>query len=512
MEPAGAPTLLALMPSHTEQAIIFAALAPVIYLLLLALGRWAKRSAGIPLGAIYQLFCIVLALYVPLKALRLNYSLSQIDAARELGAAAIVLGTLVVIAALDRFLCEHYFRRRRQTEIPKFLRQIAALLLFLVSLLLVLSVGYGKNITGFVFTSTVALGVIGFAMQDLLSNIIAGISLQAGKPFKAGDWLQIENQYAEVIEVNWRSTRLRNNDHVYLDIPNNQIVKNTIVNLYYPTRLHAIRIRVGVEYSAPPNLVKRLLSEAAASAKAVLQTPPVKVFLVDFGESAVIYEVKFWMEDQAAYNECCDSIRTHIWYGLDRAGIKIPFPIRTMHLERRKRAAQEIPQTVRDAVGRQPLFKSLDEAQTAQLLNSARLARFDEGEHLIDQGAEGSSMFILLDGEAEVLVERDGSQTSVGHLRLGDYFGEMSLLTGEERSATVRALSACEAVEIDKKALTPVLRENEKLLRELSELLAKRRMENEGVLASNSGKQEVVNKQREYTASFLAKLYSFFEL
>src|SRR5258705_5392108 len=95
--------------------------------------------------------------------------------------------------------------------------------------------------------------ILGLAGQNLLGGIIAGVSLQISRPYKVGDWLQVNDRFAEVMEINWRSTRLRTNDNIYLDIPNNEIVRQTIVNLHYPTELHAIRLRVRIDYNTPPS-------------------------------------------------------------------------------------------------------------------------------------------------------------------------------------------------------------------------------------------------------------------
>src|SRR5437588_10419035 len=110
----------------TERALIVAVTAPAIYLATVALGRWMKRRSGVRLGIAYQLFCIVLALYVPLEILQLNIAPGPFNLARELGAAAILLGAIFVIALIRRYLWEFYFEQRKQTEIPKFLREIAA--------------------------------------------------------------------------------------------------------------------------------------------------------------------------------------------------------------------------------------------------------------------------------------------------------------------------------------------------------------------------------------------------
>ncbi len=107
------------------------------------------------------------------------------------------------------------------------------------------------------------------------------------------------------------------------------MVSHTIVNLHYPTEVHAMRIRVGVEYKNPPSRVKDALFRAASTAEGVLAEPKVKVFLVDFGDFAVIYEIKYYMGNHARINEINDAVRTNVWYELKRQGITIPFPIRT---------------------------------------------------------------------------------------------------------------------------------------------------------------------------------------
>lgn len=131
---------------------------------------------------------------------------------------------------------------------------------------------------------------------------------------------------------------------------------------------------------------------------------------------------------------------------------------------------------------------------------------------MIEQGANGDSMFILVSGEAVVVVDRNGYQTHVASLRGGDCFGEMSLLTGEKRSASVLAQTDCEVVEIDKPILATSLKENPELLGKLSELLAQRQMETDGIIAAQTQTSVLRAKQMEYQATFVDKLRAFFEL
>src|SRR5205807_5828313 len=193
------------------------------------------------------------------------------------------------------------FEKKRQTPIPHFLREVVGGIVFLIVLLFVLSYGYHAEtqLKGLLAGSGVVAIIVGFAGQNLFAGIIGGISIQINKPYKVGDWLQVGERFAEVMEINWRSTRLRTNDNIYLDIPNNEIVRQIIVNLHYPTELHAIRVRVGIDYNTPPNRVKDALYRAASTAAGVLPQPPVKIFLVDFADHAITYEVKFYMANHS---------------------------------------------------------------------------------------------------------------------------------------------------------------------------------------------------------------------
>src|SRR5204863_5496393 len=281
------------------------------FFVALSIGRLLKRGAGVQLGTLYQLFCLTLAFYAALAV----YGV-QADWRNHIGAAAILLSTALMVALVDRYVWDVYFEKKKQTPIPHFPRQIVALIVYLITLLMVLWYGYHASrwLTGLLTGSGIAAIVLGLAGQNLLSGIIAGVSLQMNRPYKVGDWLKVGETFGEVREINWRSTRLCTNDDIYLDIPNSEIVKTTIVNLHYPREAHAMRIRVGVDYNVPPNRVKDALARAAQSGKNVLPEPAVRVFLVDFADHAVIYEIKYYMGNHARVNETNDAVRTNVWY------------------------------------------------------------------------------------------------------------------------------------------------------------------------------------------------------
>src|SRR5213080_1300353 len=499
------------LPFDTQRAAATLIAFVGTFFIALTVGRILAPRARVRLGILFQLFCLALAFYWAMW----TYGVA-IDLRNHVGTALLVLSAAIVVALIDRYVWDWYFEKRKHTPIPHFPRQIVALIVYLITLLMVLWYGYHASrwLTGLLTGSGIAAIVLGLAGQNLLSGIIAGMSLQINRPYKVGDWLKVGDTYGEVMEINWRSTRLRTNDGIYLDIPNNEIVKTTIVNLHYPTEVHAMRIRVGVDYNVPPNRVKDALTRAAQSALNVLPEPKVRVFLVDFADHAVIYEIKFYMGNHSRINETNDAVRTNVWYELKRQRIRIPFPIRTLHLERHApRPIEEGHEEARAILRGEPLFQCLSDDQIDNLVKQSDLNHFGRGERVIEEGAEGDSMFILLRGAAEVSVAKNGSTIPVASLRSGDCFGEMSLLTGEKRSATVKADGDCYIMEISKDVMADVIRDSPDCLRKLSELLAKRKMETEGILkdvATSSADQAA--KQREYTATFLRRLKTFFAL
>jgi CRP-like cAMP-binding protein len=361
--------------------------------------------------------------------------------------------------------------------------------------------------------SGIAALILGFAGQNLLGGLVAGITLQISRPYRVGDWLRVGDNYGEVMEINWRATRLRTNDNIYVEVPNNEIIKQTIINLHYPSGLHAMRMRIGIDYKVPPNRVKDALFRAANNAENVVKDPRPKIFVVDFGESAVTYEVKYYINNHALFNEASDAIRTNIWYELKREKIPIPFPIRTLQFDRRQaKPVQEGEDEARAILRGEQLFQCLSDAQIDNLLARSRVNHFGGGERLIEEGAIGDSMFVLLRGTANVSVSKNGAVIGVGSLHSGDCFGEMSLLTGERRTATVRADGDCYVLEISKPVMGEVIRQSPDCLNQLSELLAKRKLETEGIIKDARESQTETTKQREYSASFLRRLRTFFEL
>src|SRR6266403_3049477 len=221
--------------SETERDAITVVAFIGTFFVALTIGRFLKRRAGVRLGVLFRLFCLMLAFYAAIAVYGVHASWRN-----HVGAVVILLSTALVVALVNRYVWDFYFEQRRQTLIPNFLREVVGGIVFLIVLLFVLSYGYHAEaqLKGLLAGSGVIAIILGFAGQNLFAGIIGGVSIQINRPYKVGDWLKVGDTYAEVREINWRSTRLCTNDSIYLDIPNNEMVQRTIINLSYPNRTH----------------------------------------------------------------------------------------------------------------------------------------------------------------------------------------------------------------------------------------------------------------------------------
>jgi small-conductance mechanosensitive channel len=489
---------------HTNEWLLYSGVAVAVYLVLLWVGRMLKRRFGIPLGWFYQMFCFAMALFVPSTLPQFKYD----DAEKHIDAAALLTATFVVISIVRHLI----FSSRRDTEsssLPKFVSQVISIVIFLASVAIILQAIYGLEVPGLLAGAGVAGIVLGLALQDTLGNLFSGFAIYFGGQFKAGDWLLVDDQHAQIVEVNWRSTRLRTIDDIYLDIPNSNITKETVINYDYPSKLHAMLLEIGLEYDAPPSRVNEVLIEAALNCRHVLRDPLPNVYLKEFGDWAITYELRFWLDDHSLHKDAYSEIRTNLWYSLRRNDITIPYPIQGEY-HQEFRPAADTSTAVREALRQAVFYPCLTAAQAEDILRAAKCVTFGAGENIITQGAPAGPMYILLGGRADVLVEAEGHVTSVAKIGRGDCIGEVSVLTGDPRSATVRALTDCQAVEVSKAILAPVAAASPDFLETLSELLAQRRLQNEGRLAEASGARS--EWQKDYSAGFLQKLKSFFEI
>ena len=299
-----------------------------------------------------------------------------------------------------------------------------------------------------VTTSAVSAVVLGFALQDTLGNAFAGLAIQSEKPFHVGQWVRIGDYDGRVAEVTWRATKLRTKAGNFVILPNNVVGKEAIVNYSEPSAPLRLEVEVGATYLVPPSQVKAAVIEALRHSSRVLTAPAPEVLLVAFDASSINYRARFWVADFAQDELARDEVRTAIYYSFQRHNIEIPWPIQVEYSRQlevpdvNKRLEEE-----EQLLANVDLFASLAPELRSQIAHAAPMAVYGSGETIVKEGEQGQSMFIVLSGAVSVVLgpQRD----EVARIGRGGYFGEMSLLTGEPRSATVLASGDVAVVEID---------------------------------------------------------------
>jgi small-conductance mechanosensitive channel/CRP-like cAMP-binding protein len=391
-----------------------------------------------------------------------------------------VFGVYLAFRLLEHIFVRRVVKEKKRVEIPRIVRDIIRLAVIVLAVLFALKAFLGLEPTALIATSTVLSAVIGLAMQDVLANIFAGIALQIGKPFRVGDWVTVYDQTGTVISTSWRATRIRTRDNHIIEIANTNIAKAEIYNYSVPTPLQRRHVEVGVVYDVPPNTVKQVLLEAALAAKGVLKEPDPDVLLTEYGDFAITYRLRYWLKDFADAPQTEDRIMTNIWYHFKRAGITIPFPIRDVTLRQidekaEGRAAEERLTRVTAHLKDVDLLAALSKTEHSKLAAGTAERCYAAGEKIVRQGDPGSEFFIVVSGKVRVTVRReDGRAADAGIFGTGFFFGEMSLLTGEPRRATVTATEDTDLIVIGKDGFREIIAAHPKIAVKLSAAVEKR--------------------------------------
>lgn len=325
-------------------------------------------------------------------------------------------------------------------------------------------------------TSAVGAVVVGFALQDTLGNLFSGLAIQIEKPFRVGHWIAVGDREGQVQEITWRATKLRTKAGQFLVVPNGIISKEAILNYSEPTIPTRVEVEVGASYATPPNDVKAAVHEALENSPLVLSTPPSFVSLHEFGGSAINYRVHFWIGDYAVDQQARDQVRTNLWYTFRRRNIEIPWPIQ-VHYEREELPLRSEGDVLSAAarLGAIDLFATLPAEARLALSRTAQEHIFAAGEAIVREGASGTSMYIVLSGRARVVLEPSGQEVAV--IESGGFFGEMSMLTGDPRTATVRAVDDVRVLEIPADRFREVAIERPGLAEHISGVITARRTE-----------------------------------
>lgn len=314
------------------------------------------------------------------------------------------------------------------------------------------------------FTSTaVVAAVVGFALREVLGNLLAGISLNLAGTIQPAQWIAIGEKEGEVVQRNWREVRIRTTGgHIFV-VPNSVVANSILHNMTWNSPLRRHTLDLMVVFTASPAVVRQAMVEAALSVPDVdLGEKKPDAWILAYKANGVVYRVRFWSRTFHDRTKIEGQVQERIWYRFQRLGIAIPHvlevtlpPSGGQGVESQVLATSQSPVSppvpsesnlvllsgcgfvqrfLRGSRG-EPL---VDDAQLEAFAAMLTLRLYGPGEELFRQGSVGESCFILLQGvlygRSELASFGEGGEFA---LKVGELVGELSVITGLPRSSTI---------------------------------------------------------------------------
>ncbi len=366
----------------------------------------------------------------------------------------------------------------------------------------------GVDLSGIVTTSAVVTGILALSLQSTLGNVIGGVALQIDDSIHVGDWVQLESgKQGRVRQIRWRHTVIETRDWDTLIVPNSSLLAATITILG-KREGEPIQHRMWVYFNVPfqhrPGEVICAVEDAlcAAPILGVATKPPPNCICYDFAkdqrDSFAYYAVRYWLTDLARDDPTSSLVRARIHTALERAQIPFALPSARYTIEKddaEHRAHREQREHDRRllAVRSLSFLSGLNENELEDAARSLRYAPFSSGETITKQGAVAHWLYVVNEGTVEVRVVSGRADKVVARIAAPGFFGEMGLLTGEPRTATVVAATDVICYRLDKDIFVRILNERPTVAAEISAMLAARKVE---LLAAREDLDEETKKQK----------------
>ncbi len=379
---------------------------------------------------------------------------------------------VLAVKILAYFVFDFLVLKKQGIRYPKLVKDVAVFVLYIVGILLILNYYLNIKPTAIWASSAVLTVVIGFALQDILGNLFSGIVLNFEDSFKLGDWVRIGDHEGGVEQFGWRSFKIRTIDQELIVIPNQTASKAEVLIYGAGRQPVALKIKIGTGYQDSPDRVGAVILKALETMDDVCRDPQAVVQFKDFGDYALIYEIKFWINDYSRHNIVASEVRRRIWYAFKRQHIEIPYPVRDVYRKQEKPEALSrlvLAETLR----RNDVLREIEDAKFQELLADAEHKIFGGGETIIREGDEGDYFYHIHSGAVNVLKDAQ----VIARLGAGDFFGEISLVTGEKISATIVADQESGIILVSSARFKQVIDMNEKMALKLSAVITQRQEE-----------------------------------
>ena len=394
----------------------------------------------------------------------------------------------------------------RSVRLPRFASEIAILAAYAAAIFQLLN-HLGVDATGIFATSAVATAVVGLALQDMLSNIAGGMSLQLEDSMNVGDYIRCGDQAGWVQHVRLRHTALLTADGDSVILPNSFLTRSPVVVV---AKSHRYFIPFNMPYTLNPQEITDAVESALRSSpiNGVASEPAPSCLIQEMTPGHMRFAAVIWLTTPGLYEVPVSDVLGRIYYALERAGIPAS---EISYLVETKASAVSTPEaTPDDVLRRTPIFSLMEDDDLANLAASLHRLSFAPGEHILRQGEPGDSMYFVLAGRVGISYRApDGTEKQLAAFESGEFFGEASLLTGEPRTATATALSRVTCYRLDKAGLQQTMERQPDLAEDMSVIMAHRQFELSAA-REKLDRETALRREAESQTQMLGRIRRFF--
>lgn len=365
---------------------------------------------------------------------------------------------------------------RTGKPIPAVLRRFLSYIIYFLALYCIVAYVFDQNITKLMATSGAIAMIIGFIIKANISNFFSGIVINRGDAINIGDYVKVGSNEGKVLDITYRSTKLKKGDGSVVSIPNASVSDSIVQNFNAAGANFGVGFMIHVGPSHPPDRIKKILYDAVISAECVSESTVPKIRFKGFGEWSAQYSVDFEIEEFGKKSAYSEVVWERVWRHLNMAGVKPVLRDREIHFA--EMPGQEPPDREPSAVLKMiDIFRPFPDEAKFRLGRVMRRRHYPSGKTIVTQGDTGDSLFIIAEGVVGVRIEiGDEAPKEIVRMGVGSFFGEMALLTGEPRNATIIAITETWLFEVTKEDILPVLNEQPEIFDRLGEIVAERRI------------------------------------
>ena len=240
--------------------------------------------------------------------------------------------TCVVKAIIILFIGAIFPKSKFQAAI--ILERILYFLYFMISVALLLGYVFDMRLGALLTTSAILTGVAGFAAKDVITALLKSILISFESALNLGDWVQIEDKVGKVIEISIHRLKIQGEKGEVIVYPIKQMFENRVINFSANKKYIRCSIDIGTSYDNPPQKVKAVLNDLLSGFSGVLKEPSPVIRLTSYGDFAINYKILFAIQDFGQRWEIKNLINTAIWGKFQQEGIKIPYPIMDVNINR----------------------------------------------------------------------------------------------------------------------------------------------------------------------------------